>query len=579
MPSLTFFTALPLDVALTIHSKLSAETLYKKCRLVDKYQSFIATLALLNKQEIDAVPYQQHCLDNLLKKEMTFATDMAYLTDAHYKQLTNVLFKLIKNPLLDFKSKLPILLIISKLENKPALIDISLIHDIEAQLKSADSEEICLALNWLAHLAPCLLPIHLDKFITSVSVMLKEPSKHARQAIKCLSSLAPYAQTIKLTTICTEIMPKLADLNCSIRKIAVKCLAALAPYVTSTELMKICTNVRVQLSYDESWDVRQAAIKCLAVLAPFVKPTELSKICNEARAQLAHEDELIREAALNCLAVFLPHAQPREISNILFEVKAKLSDTDWEVREAAINCLAALVPLAQPSEIDTILTEVKAKLPDAKWGVRQAAVKCLTAFAPYVKPPEFTSICIKARAKLADVDVHIRLAAVNSLTWLASYGQPTELSAIGVEVMTKLTDADPGIRRAALKCLAAFAQHLQSTELNKICTEIKSKLTDVDWHVCYAAFQCLIKLVAKLPYGAQKEFISANSGNLLRSEFRGPFYQLVNSLISQQRRKDKEVNEILQLVKNYDPILHIFATKYNDLLPNHMVTDNKEFHP
>ncbi|STX52065.1 putative oxidoreductase/HEAT repeat-containing protein [Legionella busanensis] len=574
MPSPTFFAALPVEIALLIHAKLPAKTLYKQCQLVDKYQAFIATLALLFKQGPEAIVYQQHVLDSLLNKKVNPVIDVAYLRDENRKQLIDALFKLIKNPLLNFKSKLPALLVISKLENKPALIDISLIHKIEAQLKSTDSEKICLALNWLTHLVPYLPPLYLDIFISSVSAMVKEPSKHAYQAIKCLSALAPFAQSIVLTNICAEVSLKLSNFYGSVRHTAVTCLAALVPYVKPIVLTMICTKIRAQLT-DESLEVRQAAVKCLTVLATCMKAAELSMICNEARAQLTHADEFTREAALYCLAAFLPHAQLSDISKILIEIKAKLNDPDWEVRKAAIKCLAALLPFAQPSEVNTTLIEVKAKLADAKWGVRQAAVKCLVGFATYIKCPEFTSLCIEARAKMNAGAGHAD--AAYALSWLAPYGQPHELSAICTEVRTKLTDADKNMRRAAVKCLAVLALHVPLTELSKICTEIEAKLKDAEWHVRYAALQALIKLVVKLPYDAQKEFISANSNTLLHSEFRDAFYQLVNALISQQGRKDKEVGEIFQLIQEYDPIFHIFSTKYSDLLSNHLGTDNKQF--
>ncbi|STX29200.1 Uncharacterised protein [Legionella beliardensis] len=57
--SLNFFAYLPADPPLLlIYSKLSAQELYLKCRLLDKQQPFLATIALLEKQEYVAVAYQ-----------------------------------------------------------------------------------------------------------------------------------------------------------------------------------------------------------------------------------------------------------------------------------------------------------------------------------------------------------------------------------------------------------------------------------------------------------------------------------------------------------------------------------------
>ncbi|STX55761.1 Uncharacterised protein [Legionella beliardensis] len=139
--SLNFFANLPIDVLLLIYSKLPAQELYLKCRVLDKQQSFIATIALLEKQEQAAVSYQQRLIMSLLYSQKYSLMTAISFSKAYYNRLLSALWWLIKNPLLGLTNKLAVLKLICKLKGQDFTLANTIFDEIETKLKSKELGE------------------------------------------------------------------------------------------------------------------------------------------------------------------------------------------------------------------------------------------------------------------------------------------------------------------------------------------------------------------------------------------------------------------------------------------------------
>ncbi|STX55726.1 Uncharacterised protein [Legionella beliardensis] len=137
-----------------MYSTLPAQELYLKCRLLDKQQSFLGTIALLEKQEQAAVAYQQRLIVDLLNSQTHPALTIITVSEAHHHRLSNTLFRLIKNPLWELTSKLGVIRLLGNLKGQALILTDATLDKIENKLKSTQCIEVYQGLELLTVLIP-----------------------------------------------------------------------------------------------------------------------------------------------------------------------------------------------------------------------------------------------------------------------------------------------------------------------------------------------------------------------------------------------------------------------------------------
>ncbi|WP_131740758.1 hypothetical protein [Legionella busanensis] len=236
--------------------------------MLDKQQSFLATIALLDKQEKAAVNYQQRLVMNLLNSQTHLTLTIIIFSKSHHHRLINTLLRLIKNPLFELTNKLAVIQLLGKLKGQEFVLMDAALDEIESKLKSQHNEEIYQAFTLLTILIPYLnANTNFDRLLQAVQL-------------------------------------KLADYKEKIREAALKGLTLLVPHLSPSKVSRLFQSVQLKLANNDR-NVRQIALKSLGVLIPNLPPSEINPLLQQAQLKLLDNENNVREAALSCLAMLI----------------------------------------------------------------------------------------------------------------------------------------------------------------------------------------------------------------------------------------------------------------------------------
>uniref|UniRef100_UPI001041516F hypothetical protein n=1 Tax=Legionella gresilensis TaxID=91823 RepID=UPI001041516F len=238
---LNFFSSLPTDAVLLIYLKLPAQELYLKCRMLDKQQSFLATIALLDKQEQAAVDYQHRLIIDLLNPQTHSTLTTITFSKPHHHRLLNALLRLMKNPLFELTSKLAVIQLLGKLKSQELVLIDAALDEIESKLKSQHSEEIYQALTLLTILMPCLnANTNFDRLLQAVQLKLADNKEKIREAaLKCLTLLVPYLSPSEVNRLFQSVQLKLANNDRDVRQVGLKYIGVLIPSLPPSEVIEL----------------------------------------------------------------------------------------------------------------------------------------------------------------------------------------------------------------------------------------------------------------------------------------------------------------------------------------------------